>query len=62
MTEEPNPAAEKKSPPLQWPKFALAGVILFFALAIFWVALAAVKLRHQRESANAPLPVSAPTR
>jgi hypothetical protein len=56
------PDPEKKSPPLRWPKFAFAAVILFFALAIFWVALAASKLRQQRESSNVPLPVSAPAR
>ena len=61
MTEPPNPDDEKKSPPLKWPRYALAAVILFFALAIFWVALAASKLRHQREL-DAPLPVSAPVR
>ena len=61
MNENQNPDDDQKTPPLKWPKFALAAVILFFALAIFWVALAANKLRQQRDG-NAPLPVAAPTR
>ncbi len=61
MIEELKLDAAEKSPPLKWPRFAVAAVILFFALAIFWVALAANKLRQQRE-VNAPLPVSTPAR
>lgn len=56
-----NPKDDQKSPPLLWPRFALAAVILFFVLAIFWMSLAVNKLRQQRE-VNAPLPVTAPTR
>lgn len=61
MNEKPNSNADQNLPVLRWPKYALAGVILFFALAIFWVGLAAHKLRQQRE-ANTPLPVSTPAR
>ena len=56
-----NPDADEKSPRLKWPKYAAAAVILFFALAVFWMLVAVNKLRHQRE-VNAPLPVSAPLR
>ena len=56
-----NPDPDEKSPRLKWPKYALAAVILFFALAIFWVFLAASKLRHERD-VNAPLPTSTPLR
>ena len=49
------------SPRYRWPWFVLAGVVLFFALAIFWVGLAANKLKHEREF-NAPLPTNAPAR
>ncbi len=52
---------DEKTPQYKWPWFALAAVILFLALAIFWVSLAAIKLRHQRDI-NSPLPTSAPTR
>ena len=56
-----NPDADEKSPRLKWPRYALAAVILFFALAVFWMLIAVNKLRHERE-VDAPLPVSAPVR
>ena len=56
-----NPDANEKPPRLKWPRYVLAAVILFFALAIFWMSLAVNKLRKQRE-VNAPLPVSTPAR
>lgn len=56
-----NPDADEKSPRLKWPKYAAAAVILFFALAVFWMLVAVNKIRQQRE-VNAPLPVSAPVR
>ena len=59
MNEKPNPEPDQKSPPLKWPRFALAAVILFFVLAIFWMSLAVGKLRQQRD-VSAPLPASAP--
>ena len=61
LSETMNPDANEKPTRLKWPKYALAAVILFFALAVFWMSLAVNKLRHQRE-VNAPLPVSAPVR
>ena len=42
----------------KWPWFVLAAVVLFFALAVLWVAIAAKKVEQQRDSA--PLPASAP--
>lgn len=45
----------------QWPWFVLALVILGFALAVLWVALAAKKIAAQRDD-NSPLPASAPAR
>jgi hypothetical protein len=56
-----NSVPDEKTPPLKWPKFVLAAVILFFALAIFWMAMAVHKLQQQR-NVNAPLPSSMPTR
>ena len=39
----------------KWPWFVLAAVILFVALAILWVALAAHRLKEERDF-SAPLP------
>jgi hypothetical protein len=46
-------------PRYRWPYFVLAGVVLFIALGIFWVALAAKKIEQQRDF-SAPLPSTAP--
>jgi hypothetical protein len=55
--------SEPTTPPprYRWPYFALAGVVLFIALGIFWVALAAKKIERQRDF-SAPLPSSKPVR
>jgi F0F1-type ATP synthase assembly protein I len=45
----------------QWPWVVLAFVILGFALAILFVALAAKKIERQRDDGS-PLPASAPAR
>ena len=44
----------------KWPWFVLAAVVLFIALAVLWVTLAAEKVEQQRDY-SAPLP-SGPTR
>jgi hypothetical protein len=54
-----NSVPDEKTPRLKWPRFALAAVILFFALAIFWMSAAVHQLRQQR-NVNAPLPSAAP--
>jgi bacteriorhodopsin len=45
---------------LKWPWFAAAAILLFIALAVFWVTMAAKKIEQQRDFT--PLPSSAPTR
>jgi bacteriorhodopsin len=45
----------------KWPWFALAAVVLFTVLAIFWVALAAKKVEQQRDFGS-PLPSTTPAR
>lgn len=45
----------------KWPWFVLAAVLLFIALAVFWVSLA-VKKEEQQRDFGAPLPASAPAR
>ena len=42
-------------PSYKWPKFVLAGVILFFVLTVVWMAVAVKRERQQRDL-NAPLP------
>lgn len=61
MNENQNPDDDQKTPPLKWPKFALAAVILFLLLAIFWMSVAVNKLHRERQI-DAPLPVATPTR
>ena len=39
----------------KWPWFVLAAVVLFIALAVLWVTLAAEKVEQQRDY-SAPLP------
>ena len=56
-----NSGSDEKTPRHRWPWFVLAAVILFFALAIFWMSMAVHQLRQQR-NVNAPLPSSAPAR
>jgi protein-S-isoprenylcysteine O-methyltransferase Ste14 len=43
----------------QWPKFALAAVVLFFVLAVVWMSFF-VKREKQERDLNAPLPSSSP--
>jgi hypothetical protein len=58
MTEpEGNPP--KRS--YKWPWVFWGAVLVFIALAVLWVGLAAKKLASEREE-NAPLPSSAPAR
>jgi bacteriorhodopsin len=57
MDEQSENAPKQK---YRWPWFVLAAVVLFFALAVLWVAIAAKKVEQQRDSA--PLPASAPGR
>ena len=45
----------------KWPWFALAAVVLFIALAVLWVTLAAEKVEQQRDY-SAPIPSGAPAR
>ncbi len=45
----------------KWPSSALAAVVLFTVLAIFWVALAAKKVEQQRDFGS-PLPSTPPAR
>ena len=56
-----NSVPDETTPRLKWPRFALAAVVLFIALAVFWMAMAVHKLRLERD-VNAPLPSSAPAR
>ena len=44
----------------KWPWFALAAVVLFIALAVLWVTLAAEKVEQQRDY-NAPIPSGTPS-
>ena len=55
---EPDENAPK--PKYRWPGFVLAFVLLGFALAILFVALAAKKIEQQRDFT--PLPANAPMR
>lgn len=41
MTEE--------KPRYKWPRFVLAGVILFLVASIVWVVLEARKVEHERD-------------
>ncbi len=43
----------------KWPWFVLAAVVLFIALAVLWVTLAAEKVERQRDY-SAPIPSSGP--
>ncbi len=54
------PDENSPKPKYQWPRVALAFVILGIALAILFVALAAKKIEQQRDFT--PLPATAPTR
>jgi hypothetical protein len=56
--DEPNGKTPRQK--YRWPWFALAAVLLFIALAVLWVGLAAKKVEQQRDFA--PLPASAPAR
>jgi hypothetical protein len=55
---EPDDHSQKRNH--KWPWFAAAAIVLFIALAVFWVAMAAKKIEQQRDFT--PLPSSAPTR
>ena len=57
MSESDNPSPKRK---YLWPWLAAAAIVVFFALAILWVALAAKKVEEQRDFS--PLPSSAPAR
>jgi hypothetical protein len=49
-----------ETPPRQkykWPWFVLAAVVVFVALAILWVSLAAKKVEQER-GGNAPVPAN----
>ena len=47
------PMTEEK-PRYKWPRYVLAGVIVFLAAAIVWVVFEARKVEHQRDF-NAPI-------
>jgi hypothetical protein len=55
---EPDDNSQKRNH--KWPWFAAAAIVLFIALAVFWVTMAAKKIEQQRDFT--PLPSSAPTR
>ncbi|MGH7942064.1 MAG: hypothetical protein ACREFR_13440 [Limisphaerales bacterium] len=38
-----------EKPRYKWPRYVLAGVILFFVAAIIWVAIAAWKVERERD-------------
>ncbi len=56
---EPEGNLPKRS--YNWPWFFWGAVVLFIALAVLWVGLAAKKLASERD-VNAPLPSTAPVR
>jgi hypothetical protein len=45
----------------RWPWFFWGAVVLFIALAVFWVGFAAHRIATERDP-NAPLPGTAPMR
>ena len=55
------PDENSPKPKYKWPWVVLAFVILGFALAVLFVALAAKKIAQQRDDGS-PLPASAPAR
>lgn len=38
-----------RRPQYKWPKYVLAGVIIFFVAAIVWVVIEAHKVEHERD-------------
>lgn len=52
------PDNDSPKPNYKWPWFVLAAVLLFIALAVLWVGLAAKKIEQQRDFT--PLPASTP--
>ena len=58
MNEPDKNSPERK---YRWPWFFWASVVLFIALAVLWVGMAAKKISSQRD-VNAPLPSTAPVR
>jgi len=54
---------DENSPPrkYKWPWFFWGAVVLFIALAVLWVGVAAKKIESQRDFST-PLPGTAPLR
>jgi len=55
------PEDNSPKPRYKWPWFVLAFVVLGIVLAVLWVAVAANKIKQQRNYSE-PLPSSAPAR
>jgi hypothetical protein len=58
---EPVRSAGQNPRRYKWPWIALCLLLLGIALAVLWVALAAMKIEHQRDFGE-PLPSTAPAR
>jgi hypothetical protein len=56
-----DPEANPPKRTYKWPWVFWGAVVLFIALAVLWVGLAAKKIASERD-VNAPLPSTAPVR
>lgn len=56
MTETPDENPPKRN--YKWPWFVLAAVVVFIALAVLWVSLAAKRVEQERD-VIAPAPAGA---